>query len=354
MELTSRERFNRMFEHKDADRIPVTDVPWQGSLARWKREGMPEGVSFEDFFGMDKLVLLWVDNSPRFEAKTIEETDRYKIYTTPWGVTQKSFKALDSTPEFLAHTICDPDTWRKYKHRVTPDPDRIDWSWYETEYRRLREEGAFMAADLLFGFDWTHSWVVGTETVLMALIEEPEWCIDMFSTFLNNNLALFQMLWDRGYRFDAIRWPEDMGYKGNTFFSLNTYREILKPIHKKAIDWAHEKGIKACMHSCGNITTLIPDLLEIGLDCLNPLEVKAGVDALKIKKDYGDRLVLHGGINAALFSDAEAFEAEMTQKIPILKENGGYIFSSDHSVPPEVSLKDFKHIVGLAKKLGSY
>jgi uroporphyrinogen decarboxylase len=132
------------------------------------------------------------------------------------------------------------------------------------------------------------------------------------------------------------------------------YGELLKPVHRRAIDWAHAKGIVARLHSCGDIRPFLPDLIEIGLDGLNPLEVKAGMDPLRIKKEYGDRLLLHGGINAVLWDNKEAIEAEMRRVIPALKADGGYIFSSDHSVPSSVPLENFRYIVKLAKELGTY
>lgn len=352
--MSTRERVARMFEHQDADRIPVTDIPWDGTIARWQKEGMPKDAEYTEYFGLDHMVLLFADNSPRFEEKTIEETETYRIYTTRWGATQKELKGLDTTPEYLDFKIPDRESYEKYKDRIAPDEDRIDWAGLKRNYKRQRENGAWMSADLYFGFDWLHSRVVGTENMLMALIEDPEWCSEMFNHFLNTHLALFDRMWDAGYVFDAVRWPDDMGYKGTTFFSKDVYREILKPVHKKAIDWAHAKGIKACMHSCGNITSFIDDFVEIGLDCLNPLEVKSGIDPLAVKKEYGGRLVLHGGLNAALFSDTEAFLEAMRATIPVMKENGGYIFSSDHSVPPQVSAADFRRIVEEAKRLGKY
>ena len=105
---------------------------------------------------------------------------------------------------------------------------------------------------------------------------------------------------DNVYRFDEVHWPDDMGYKGTTFFSPATYRQMVQPFHKAAVDWAHNKGIYARLHSCGNIMSLVPDIVATGMDALNPLEIKAGMDPLQLKKEYGDRLVLHGGINAVL------------------------------------------------------
>jgi uroporphyrinogen decarboxylase len=94
--------------------------------------------------------------------------------------------------------------------------------------------------------------------------------------------------------------------------------------------------------------------VEAGLDALNPLEVKAGMDPIELKQKYGDKLVLHGGLNAVLWNDPDAVEAEMRRLIPVMKENGGYIFSSDHSIPNSVSFETMKRIVKLAKELGTY
>ena len=96
--MTTKERFLRMYEHREADRVPIIESPWAGTIRRWQNEGMPKGVAWEDFFGVDKTAGIGVDITPRYEEKTIEETDEYRIYTTKWGVTQKSFKFMDSTP----------------------------------------------------------------------------------------------------------------------------------------------------------------------------------------------------------------------------------------------------------------
>ena len=218
----------------------------------------------------------------------------------------------------------------------------------------MEAEGRWIQGNFWFGFDVTHSWMVGTETLLIALLEEPEWVVDMFNTYLDSCIALFDMIWEEGYRVDEIYWPDDMGYKGTPFFSNTIYRELLKPVHTRGVQWTHAKGIRAHLHSCGDIMPLIPDILETGIDALNPLEVKAGMDVLKLKREYGDRLVLHGGINAVLWDQEEAITSEIRRLVPILKENGGYIFSSDHSIPNTVSLENFRHIVREVKQSGRY
>jgi len=353
-EMTSHERFKCMFEHRDADRVPIIDGPWAATIERWQREGMPKGASYVDFFGLDKVATISVDNSPRYEVKVVEETDEYRITTSAWGSTAKNWKHAASTPEFLDFTVKGPDSWRDAKARMTPTRDRVNWNLLRANYKNWREQGYWVQAGLWFGFDVTHAWLVGTENMLMAMLDQPEWCKDMFNHYLDVSLALFDMVWDEGYTFDAIRWPDDMGYKQHTFFSVDTYRELLKPAHQRAIEWAHAKGIPAELHSCGDVHTFIPEFIDMGLDGLNPLEVKAGMDPVAIKREYGDQLLLHGGINAVLWDDLDTIQQVIREVVPVLKESGGYVFSSDHSVPSSVSLENFRGIVELAKQVGAY
>ena len=350
--LTTKERFAMTFSHREPDRVPILAQPWGSTLERWRREGLPDDMDFTDYFGLDKVVGFAGDITPRYEVKVIEEAEDYIIETTKWGVTKKDWKHASSTPHIIAHTIVDRKSWEEAKARMVMTPDRVDWDALSKNYSRWLEEGAWIQGNLTFGFDRTHARIAGTERVLMWMAEEPELVTDIINTQLDCDLYLLDMIWDNGYHFDAIRWCDDMGYRNGLFFSVDMYREILKPIHKRAVDWAHNKGIAAHLHSCGNINELVPELLDIGLDALNPLEVKAGMDPIFLKKNYGDRLVLHGGINAMLWEDIDRTEEEVRRLLPVLKRGGGYIFQEDHSVPDNVSLKDFERIVKLAKELG--
>ena len=352
--MTTFERMTRMYEHRDADRVPVIDGPWGTTIERWRREGLPENVDFATYFDLDKIAGMGVDNSPRYPSQVIEETEEYTIHTTGWGATLKSWKLHGGVPEFLDFTIKDPDSWAEAKARMTPTRDRVNWDHLKAAYPKWRESGAWISAGLWFGFDITHAWVVGTERVLVAMVEQPEWLVDIFNHCLDVDIALLDMVWDEGYHFDEIYWPDDMGYKLNTFFSPAMYRDLVKPVHKRACDWAHAKGAKVRLHSCGYVKPLIPDIIDAGVNMLNPIEVKAGMDPVALKAEFGDRLAFHGGLNAVLYNDPESLWAEMRRVIPIMKRNGGYMISSDHSVPETVSFEQFGEFVRLAKELGAY
>ncbi len=354
MAMTTKERILRMYNHKEADRIPIIDSPWSETIERWENEGMPKGMPFYEYFDIDKIQRFSVDISPRYPEIISEETEEYQIEHTQWGATLRRWKHASSTPEFMNFAITDPDKWRDSKALMTPSEDRIDWKQLDKNYKYAKEKGYWLRGRLWFGFDITHSWVVGTETLLIAMYENPEWVMEMFNYFLDMEIAHWEMIIAKGYEFDDMFWYDDMGYKENQFFSIDMYREIVKPVHKRAVEWAHSKGFKTMMHSCGYIEPFIPDLVEIGLDALNPLEVKAGMNPERIKENYGDKLMLQGGINAVLWDQKDNLEEEIRRVVPIMKENGGYMFSSDHSVPPSASLENFKFAVDLAKELGSY
>ncbi|MFC1461859.1 uroporphyrinogen decarboxylase family protein, partial [Verrucomicrobiota bacterium] len=328
--------------------------PWHSTLERWRREGMPGDADFAEYFDLDCVTCVAGDISPRYEKKVIEETEDYIIRFDSWGTTAKNWKHASSTPHWIGRTVVDRESWEAAKARMVMTRDRIDWDHLKDHYPAWRKNGWWIQGCLWFGFDVTHAAVIGTEPLLIWMADDPELVTDIFNTELDCGLQLLDMIWDAGYTFDSILWPDDMGYRNGTFFSVDMYRDILKPVQKRAIEWAHAKGIVAHLHSCGNINAFLPELIEIGLDALNPLEVKAGMDPVHLKRTYGDSLVLHGGLNAMLWDNIDETEAEIRRLLPILKQNGGYIFQEDHSIPDSVSLKDFRSILELAKELGRY
>ena len=353
--LTSCERFKRMFGHREADRVPIIDSPWGATIERWRREGMPADMDFREYFGLDRVETIFPDCSPREQFIVLEDTPNHITYRDRWGCTAKKLKDPKAEmPLFLDYPAKTSNEWSVMKSKMSFSKDRIPFGMLAQNYRRWRDDGCWIQAQVEVGFNVVSAFYTGIDTFLVALMDEPEWCVDMINHGLELNLMFLDAIWDAGYEFDSVFWCDDMGYKGCAFFSAATYREFLKPAHKKLADWAHSKGIAAHMHSCGNVMRLVPDFVSIGIDGLNPLEIKAGMDPLELKRQYGDRLLLHGGINAMLWPDFEAIEAEIKAVLPALMQNGGYIFSSDHSVPCDVSLENFRRITELAKNLGRY
>ncbi len=108
------------------------------------------------------------------------------------------------------------------------------------------------------------------------------------------------------------------------------------------------------LHSCGRVKDLIPYFIEEGIDCLQPLEVKAGMDLIELKERYGDKICFMGGIDVRLMAlnDWKPVEKEIKEKFGVAKEGGGYIYHSDHSIPKNVSFRQYKRVIELVKEYG--
>ena len=104
------------------------------------------------------------------------------------------------------------------------------------------------------------------------------------------------------------------------------------------------------------MTALIPQFIEAGIDCLEPLEVKAGMDVVELKKRYGDSLCFMGGIDARAMAnpDPSVIEREIASKVPVAKQGGGYIYHSDHSVPDDISFSQYCRVMALVRTYGTY
>lgn len=353
-EMTTHERLTRVYAHQEPDRVPITDWFWDSTVARWQAEGLPHGADVARHFGLDHIVQLDIDTSPRFEAAMLEETDSYTIERDSWGITKKNWKPISTTFEHLDHMVKDRASWQVAKARMTPSPDRINWAHLEQNYARWRAAGAWLLAAPWFGYDIVNARMCDTATILYAMADDPAWVKEMCDHGCDLTLALLDMLWERGYTFDELMWFDDMAYKNGLLFSKAMWREIVRPYQQRTIDWAHAHGIPAHLHCCGNIATLIPDLLDLGLDALNPMEIKAGMDPLALKRLYGRNLVLRGGFDIQNWSDPRRVEQDIRSTLPALMAGGGYIFTSDHSVADSVSYANYQHIVSLVKQVGRY
>ena len=119
------------------------------------------------------------------------------------------------------------------------------------------------------------------------------------------------------------------------------------------IDFLHRYGVDIItLDSDGEFEVLIPLFLEVGVTGIWPLEIAAGMDPVSLRKKYGKNLALSGGIDKrALAKDKKAIEQELMSKIPYLVEQGGYIPTIDHAVPPDISLKNFMYYLNLKNKL---
>ena len=186
----------------------------------------------------------------------------------------------------------------------------------------------------------------------MAL--DPDWIRDMADTYATMAVTMQEMLFEEEGYPDGVWYYEDMGYKGSPFMSPAMYRQLIQPYHAKTIAFAKAHGLPVIMHSCGFVEPLLPGMIEAGIDCLQAIEVKAGMDLLRLHRNYGDCLALMGGIDGrALYStDTATIDRELEAKIPLVKQ--GYVLHSDHSIPRTVQYDTYRYFVRRGLELGLF
>jgi len=352
--MTSRERVARILRHEEADRIPRMDAIWEHTLKRWREEGFPADQHPHGFFGYD-FTYLGPDISLQLPEETIEETETYRLYRDSKGAILRSFKDHESTPETVDFTIKSPETWEQYKPRLRWNESRTSWEHQRAAFDHARNRGQYISYMAHIGYDWIQR-MVGAETVLVAMMQDPAWIKDMFDTLMDLVLDGYQAFRDQGFEFDGCYVANDLGYKNGTFFSPAKFRELEMPAQKRLCARMAEDGLPVILHSCGNVTEHIPLLIEAGFAGLQPLEVKSGVDMLALKRQFGDRFTFMGGIDVRKMSDPDpsAIEQEIACKIPVMKQGGGYIYHSDHSIPSDVSLAQYRRVMELVEEYGRY
>jgi uroporphyrinogen decarboxylase len=196
----------------------------------------------------------------------------------------------------------------------------------------------------------------GHEHMLVGMALDPEWIEDMVKVYSDQNIQLQEILFEKEGLPDGIWYYEDMGFKNRPFMSPQMYTELIFPAHKRTFAFAHERNLPVTVHSCGFVEPLIPFMIEAGMDCLQVIEIKAGMDLLRIYEQYGDVLSLMGGIDVrTLYSNDKAtIDRELESKIPIVKQKYGYCLHSDHSIPNTVNYGTLKYFYEKAFKLGGY
>lgn len=221
------------------------------------------------------------------------------------------------------------------------------------EHYRLQSEALSQNTDFAviapFGPPYELFYGLGTggfEHWMMALAAEPEYvdalCGKLVDIWIENLKRFTQAV---GHRVQIVQFNDDFGTQDAPFLSVSMFRELIMPHYKRGLDWIHANtDMKVFLHSDGAIMPLIPSLIEMGVDILNPVQTSArGMDARTLKDEFGDRLVFWGGSldcqQTLPFGTAEDVVREVREHVRIFAPDGGYVFASVHNiqaqVPPE-------------------
>ncbi|MHB9132940.1 MAG: uroporphyrinogen decarboxylase family protein [Armatimonadota bacterium] len=356
--MTGYERFYNTLHHLPVDAVPCYDAIWGETVERWQGEGkVPAGVDILEALDMDLRsggsINCVADLD--FADKVLEETEETVLRLDGNGAMLRQHKQHNSCPEHVDFTVKDRWGWEEHiKPRLLDvDRRRISFDDYRKSKQLAAEQQRFFTWWGVAPFEQMHP-VCGHEYMLMGMALDPEWVQEMVMTYARFTISHLEVLFAEEGKPDAMFFGEDLGFKHRPFMSPAMYEEIMQPGHKLLFDWSHAQGLKVIVHSCGCIEPLVPGLLEAGMDCLQAMEVKAGMDMRRLHAQFGDKLAFFGNIDARVLisNDRAQIDAEMEAKLPPILENGGaYILMSDHSIPPDVDFETMQYFFARGREM---
>ena len=364
-------RMNRVLRHEEPDRVPISDFFWGSFIERWRRElKLPEHANPYDYYDLDWMVT-FPNMDPKIQAfETIEENENEVVVKTGFRTTMR--KKFDfPMPEFISWDI---DTIEKLEEFEFDDP-------YDS--RRYFDAGDNQIAGIGDGFERNSpAWIetvksLRTDFPVYGSIIECSECItrllgqensllwmgmypDQFGNQINRIGEFYlhclkaQIRAADGLIDGMVIWG-DVAFKQTMLFDPGYWRTYFKPWVKAMIDECHDSGLPVIYHGCGNVELIFEDFIEMGLDAYNPLEVKAGMDAVELKKKYKNRIGYCGNNSIQVWEtgDMELIRKEVLRKLNAGK-GGGFIFQSDHSVSSGVSGHTYDYVVKLVREYGKY
>jgi hypothetical protein len=365
------ERLNRALRHQEPDRVPISDFFWGGFTERWRRElELPAEASPYYHYDLD-----WIVTVPNMDPwirpfETLVETPEEVVVKTGFGaIMHKHFQY--PMPEMRAW---ETDSFAKLERAGFDDP---------RDRRRFHAPGDNQIAGVGDGFQRNSpAWIdsvrslhpdfpvygsmievsecltrlIGQGNAMLWMAEYPERMgavINRLGSFYLE-MARAELEAGAGWLDGFVIWG-DVAYKKCTFMAPSFWREYFKPWVAQMTALAHAQGLPVIYHGCGNVKAIFPDFIEMGVDAYNPLEAKAGMDVVELRRQYGQRIGFCGNSDIQVWEtgDRDAIRREVLRKLNAAK-GGGYIFQSDHSVSSSVSGPTYDYIVKLVRQYGNY
>jgi len=354
--MNARERFLKTMKFGNPDR-PVywEDTYWyESTLKRWRKEGFPKDIDPWHYFGFDPKDEVQADSGfiPPFEIKIIHEDDDYITMSNAAGIVSRCRKDTPppAMPQFLDFPIKEKEDFTALKKRLnSTDSKRYEEFYNKVSLYNKREYPLGIRTASFFGTlrDW-----MGTENACMIFYDDPEWVYEMMDFITEFYLDILKRVLCK-VKLDYAWFWEDMAYNQGSFISPDMVRKFMVPGYKKITSFLHENGVDIIMvDSDGNVEELIPLWLESGINCVYPMEVAAGMDVIKLRKKYGEDLLIVGGIDKRELSKGKTeIDAEVIPKVSYLIQKGGYIPGIDHAIPPDISFENFCYYRDLIKNI---
>ena len=346
-----------------AERMGLRDSPWADTLKKWITQGYPvdaEGNAippvehFNFDMGSGGAWFPWI--AKQIDDEMVEETDEWKLVKDGNGATFKWWKHKSGTPEHFAFEMTSRAVWeREYKPYVVGSVKKRATTEAIENARETMEK---RAGDRWLDFGFRGLWenmraAFGDIALYENMLLDPDWITDYCRTYTDLYLEELEISLGAGAKPDGIWFFDDLGYKQATFCSPDLYGKLVFPFYEELIGYCHDHGLQVILHTCGYTEPVLDLIVNVGFDGVNPLEVKAGNDIVKIADTYADKLLFVGGLDARVLEthDRDLIRREIGTLLEELKKrNARFVFGSDHSLSTLIDYDDFRFAIDVYRE----
>ncbi len=353
--MTKREIIKTLLNKQLPDRVGLNESFWPFIVENaWRAQGIAPDTDFVRRFNLDLRGLCWfAAPAPRPDlACVVEESDDWIVKRDGWGASLKTWKSKAGTPEHVDFMISSPEVWKRdFRDALAAVNvrDHVDLPGLKTSYAQAMAGEEFVTYDSLFVFEDLRR-ILGDVAMLECLLLEPEWIHDICSLLTGKYLDYFELMFREVGLPDGLHIYEDLGYTASCFASPACHREMILPYHKKLFSLFKDYRLPIILHTCGDFRPHIDSIIESGVDCIQAMEAKTGMHVVKLAEQYKDRLCFMGNIDirALESGNRERIREECLGKLNGMKAlRAPYVYMSDHSIPPSVTVSDYEFMLEL-------
>ncbi len=338
--MTPKERIRSAIAHQEPDKVPAHINATKWVVQKLKNKlGVTTGKELLKALHIDVYDMRGLDlNSGTVPLYTGPPSE---FFPASWGGGITSFwhlkefeketgagwvMEIEPAPLSSAQTIeeCEAYPW--------PDNDWFDYSNLRVELSEWKEFSIMATGGSVFQHA---TYIRGLDTLLMDMMADPDMANYILDKVFDFYYEYFRRMFEAaGDLIDVFALADDLGMQNTLLIGPDLFEEYVAPRLKKMANLAHGYDIKLLLHTCGNVEILIPRLIELGVDVLDPIQPES-MDPIQIKQKYGDKICLRGGIsvqNILTHGTIDQVKDETIRIIKALKSGGGYIFSPGHPV----------------------
>ena len=345
--MDSRERVIKTYNFQLPDRIPIDFCAEESVYNKLiEKVGVKDQLELMSYLNVDFRWARpeWI--GPELKTSDGIPTDFFGIPRGGWGwgyPVRNPLKNIETVEDVEKYNWPKPEYW--------------DYEFYVNEAKRFREEGYAVYGGL---FSWIFTGacdLVGMEKFMIMMLDKPEVANKVMEKMTDFFTSCSKIMFEKSKDFiDIFFTGDDYGQQAGPLISLDLWRKLVKPHVKRVYSLAKSYDLYIVNHSCGSITSFLNDLIDMGVNAIEPIQVRAfDMDFESLVKRFGGRVVLHGSIDTERtlpFGSDKDVKNEVISRIELFKDRGGFIIGPTQHLLPIIPCENILAMYEAAYKYG--